>query len=114
MYNACVCIIFISVRLVDGSSYNEGRVEVYYNGEWGTVCNNKWNENKTKMVCMELGVGPFGKQDNFGPGSGRILLDSIICFENDQTLASCGHYGVGITPFCTHSQDVGVKCFGMT
>ena len=87
---------------------------MYYNGEWGTVCDNKWSENKTKMLCIELGVGLFGILDNFGPGTGRVLLDNVICSENDKTLSSCGHYGVGITPFCSHTNDVGVKCFGMT
>ena len=66
------------------------------------------------MVCMELGVGLFGIPENFGPGTGRVLLDSVICSDNDKTLASCGHYGVGITLLCDHYKDVGIKCFGMT
>ena len=108
-------VLFVyAVRLVDGNSYNEGRIEVYYNGEWGTVCDNEWSENKTKLVCMELGVGVFGILGNFGPGTGRVLLSNIICSDDDKTLASCGHYGVGITPYCGHSNDVGVKCFGTT
>ena len=108
-----VLFVYI-VRLVDGSLYNEGRIEVYYNGEWGTVCDHGWSEHNTKIVCMELGVGVFGILGNFGPGTGRAFLDNVICSDDDKTLASCGHYGVGITPFCSHSTDVGVKCFGMT
>ena len=115
MHHILMHVLFAySVRLVHGSSYNEGRVEVYYNGEWGTVCDNDWSEKKAKMVCMELRVGVFGIPDSFGPGSERVLLDNVICSDDDKTLASCGHYGVGITPFCSHSNDVGVKCFGMT
>ena len=105
---------FNTVRLVDGKSYNEGRVEVYFNGEWGTVCDNEWSENKATMVCVDLGLGSSGIPENFGPGSGRVLLDNIICSKNDKTLTNCGHYGVGVAPFCSHSEDVGVKCFGMT
>jgi len=101
------------VRLRGGSSYNEGRVEVYYNGMWGTVCDNEWGDNKAKMVCMQLGLGSSGIPQKFVPGNGRILLDNIICSKDDTILVNCGHYGVGITPFCDHSKDVGVKCFGM-
>ena len=103
-----------TVRLVAGSSYNEGRVEVYYSGEWGTVCDNNWNDDKAKMVCMQLGFGPSSTPADFGPGIGRVLLDNVICSENNTVLASCGHYGIGITPNCDHSNDIGVKCFGNT
>jgi len=87
---------------------------VYYNGEWGTVCDNKWDRNKAKMICMQVGIGTLGIPTNFGQGSGRILLDNVICSENDTVLTSCGHYGVGIVQNCDHSKDVGVKCYGMT
>ena len=105
---------FTTVRLVDGSSSNEGRVEVYYNGEWGTVCDNEWNERKVHIVCMQLGLGSTGISESFAAGSGNILLSNILCSENDTILASCGHYGVGIIIGCNHNDDVGVKCFGMT
>ena len=103
----------ITVRLVDGSSYNEGRVEVYYNGDWGTVCNDGWNENYASLVCTQLGFGSFGKVTDYGPGSGTQILEKVLCTANDTILGSCGHYGVGITVECNHNNDVGVKCNGM-
>ena len=105
--------MFTTVRLVDGGSYSEGRVEVYYNGEWGTVCDNKWDDNKAKIVCIQLGFGSSSIPADFGPGIGRVLLDNIICSSDDTLLASCGHYGIGIASNCGHTKDVGVKCFGM-
>ena len=102
-----------TVRLVDGSSYNEGRVEVYYSGRWGTVCNNLWNDKYASLVCVQLGFGSSGKLANFGAGSNSIFLDNVMCSANDTVLATCGHYGVGITVGCDHSKDVGIKCYGM-
>jgi len=100
------------VRLVGGGSHNEGLVEVYYNGKWGTVCHNKWNDRLANLVCVQLGFSS-GRSSNFAPGANRIFLGNIICPKNAAILASCGHYGIGITVNCGHYQDVGVKCHGM-
>ena len=64
------------------------------------------------MVCAQLGFGLSGKLADFGAGTGTILLEKVICSLNDTVLASCGHYGVGITVQCNHNDDAGVKCIG--
>ena len=107
-------IYFIfTVRLVDGGSYNEGRLEVYYNGRWGTVCDDGWNDNYVSLVCTQLDFGSSGRQADFGPGIGTVILEKVLCSVNDTIIASCGHYGVGITVQCDHNNDVGIKCYGM-
>ena len=109
--------IDVNVRLVGGSSYNEGRVEVYYNGEWGTVCDDGWDNTDAGVVCRQLGFGSSGASyysAYFGQGSGSIWLDSVTCTGNELTLASCGHFGVGITRSCSHYEDVGIRCSGIT
>ena len=103
----------IELRLVGGSSYNEGRVEVYYNGEWGTVCDDGWDNTDAGVVCRQLGFGSSGAaigSAGFGQGSGSIWLDSVTCTGNEQALMSCGHLGVGIIIKCYHSKDAGVIC----
>ena len=105
--------IGIPVRLVGGSSYNEGRVEVNYNGEWGTVCDDGWDDTDAGVVCRQLGFGSSGTaigSANFGQGSGSIWLDSVTCTGSESTLASCGHLGVGVTRSCSHFEDAGVRC----
>ena len=103
----------ISLRLVGGSLYNEGRVEGYYNGEWGTVCDDGWDDTDAGVVCRQLGFGSSGiaiGSAGFGQGSGSIWLDNVMCSGNESTLASCGHPGVGFTSSCYHFEDAGVKC----
>ena len=101
------------VRLANGSSYNEGRVEVNYDGEWGTVCDDGWDYDDAYVVCRQLGFGSSGTpyySAYFGQGSGSILLDNVTCIGSESTLANCGHLGVGITRTCSHSNDAGVSC----
>ena len=107
--------IGVSVRLVGGSSYNEGRVEVNYNGEWGTVCDDGWDDTDAGIVCRQLGFGSYGSSYGgalFSQGSGPIWLDNIACIGTESTIASCGHLGFNITRYCNHYEDAGVKCYG--
>ena len=111
------CSTDIKVRLIGGNSYNEGRVEVKYNGEWGTVCDDGWDSTDAGVVCRQLGFGSSGAAYNrayFGQGSGSIWLDSVTCTGNESILASCNHLGVGITRSCSHYEDAGVRCSGDT
>ena len=103
----------VAVRLVGGSSYNEGRVEVNYNGEWGTVCDDGWDDTDAGVVCRQLGFGSYGTaigSAGFGQGSGSIWLDNVLCTGSESALASCGHLGVNVTRSCTHSNDASVRC----
>ena len=104
------------LRLVAGSSYNEGRVEVYYNGEWGTVCDDEWVDTDAGVVRRQLRFGSSGTaigSAGFGQGSGSIWLGGIKCTGDEPVLASCGHFGINVTKSCHHTQDVGVRCTGL-
>ena len=88
-------------------------MEVNYNGEWGTVCDDGWSYFDARVVCRQLGFGSSGTaigSAGFGQGSGSILLDYVFCVGNEPILAACGHLGVNITRSCNHSEDAGVRC----
>ena len=98
--------------LVGGSSDNEGRVEVNFNGEWGTVCDDFWSINDANVACRQLGFGTavsVETQAAFGQGSGTIWLDNLQCTGSETDLFSCPHNGPG-THNCGHSEDAGVVC----
>ena len=42
------------LRLANGVTKYEGRVEVYRNSEWTLVCNDGWDELDARVVCRQL------------------------------------------------------------
>ena len=110
-----ICIIFTgrNIRLVNGSVRNNGRLEVRMtrDSEWGTVCDDEWDEIDAQVACRELGYTTDGAIPfygaEFGEGTGPILLDDLMCLGNETTLFNCLRSAVHN---CEHFEDVGVFC----
>ena len=49
------------LRLVGGNFGNEGRVEICLNNEWGTICDDNWDDNDANVVCGVLGFANTGE-----------------------------------------------------
>ena len=99
------------IRLVGGSGPHEGRVEVYRNDTWGTVCDDDWNLQDATVVCHQLGYINATAALGFGAGSGPILFNELTCIGNESIITECPHLLTGVHN-CSHSEDVGVVCEG--
>ena len=103
----------VGIRLRGPSSSNgTGRVEVFYNGQWGTICQDYWDINDATVVCRQLGY-PYTLRALQGyqveDGRGQIWLDNVACNGREQNLGSCRHNGWG-RHNCGHYKDAGVEC----
>ena len=52
------------IRLLGGRYSNEGRVEVYCNGQWGTICDDGFNETDARTICKQLGYNSYSNYDH--------------------------------------------------
>ncbi|XP_035694101.1 scavenger receptor cysteine-rich type 1 protein M130-like [Branchiostoma floridae] len=100
-----------TVRLQGGNS-TYGRVEVFHDGVWGTVCDDQFDVDDGKVVCRQLGLSGVVQvyhQATFGEGTGPIWLDNVDCKGDELRIESCGHNGWNVTD-CKHEEDAGVAC----
>uniref|UniRef100_A0A671PI11 Lysyl oxidase homolog n=1 Tax=Sinocyclocheilus anshuiensis TaxID=1608454 RepID=A0A671PI11_9TELE len=103
----------IQLRLAgEKRKHNEGRVEVFYEEEWGTVCDDDFTIHAAQVVCRELGYSEavsWSPSSKYGKGEGRIWFDNVHCTGNEKSLAQCESNGIGVSD-CKHTEDVGVVC----
>ncbi|MBN3304642.1 C163A protein, partial [Amia calva] len=105
----------LDLRLT-GPDNCSGRVEVRYEGSWGTVCDDSWDLQDAQVVCRQLGCGdPVSivgeRNSSFGRGNGTIWLDEVTCRGSELHLWDCWHTPMGQSD-CRHKEDAGVICAG--
>ena len=103
------------MRLVDGTSELNGRLEIQVDGQWGTVCDDGFDDGyaweNALVVCRELGLsgGRAFIDSEYGRGadSQAILLDNLQCHGNEQSISDCDRHD-WYQHNCDHGEDVGI------
>uniref|UniRef100_A0A8D0DMR6 Soluble scavenger receptor cysteine-rich domain-containing protein SSC5D n=1 Tax=Salvator merianae TaxID=96440 RepID=A0A8D0DMR6_SALMN len=100
------------IRLVNGSSRCSGRVEIYHDQQWGTVCDDRWGMKQAEVVCRQMGCGVALKAHTkawFGRGTGPIWLDDVNCLGTETAITECRASPWRLNN-CNHGEDAGVEC----
>ena len=96
---------------------NSGRVEIFFGGVWGSVCNIGWDIDDADVVCRQLGYpgalmllgdGTFGEEVEVGV----VWLEGVDCYGNESRLTECRLSEWGVSQ-CSHAQDVALICQGI-
>ena len=122
------------VRLVGGSTDNEGNVQICYYNAWGSVCDDNWETSDSNVVCRQLGFQPYsnwylhnycslhlinaGSQyysNNYFALSNNppYLYGTFSCSESEQSLMSCPRSYSSLLK-CRSNEIAGVHCEGKT
>ena len=108
----------VPVRLVDGNSSLDGRVEILKGTTWGTVCDYYFSTLEGSVICRQLGYYGASATYNYAfyppaDNTTRIATSYVFCYGDEVEFGDC--YGVQQswnTQYCTHQDDVGVVCLG--
>lgn len=111
----------IPIRLLGGATEHEGRLQVYLNKTWGTVCDYGWSIIDAALVCHQLGLAlnplDWRMQRSEVPSAGTtedVLLSHVRCTEQDTDVTKCRAERASKGEFfnsCSHDHDVGLRCY---
>ncbi|XP_016414340.1 antigen WC1.1-like [Sinocyclocheilus rhinocerous] len=86
------CSNHVPLRLIGEEGRCSGRLEVYHNAVWGSVCDDQWDISDAQVVCRQLGCGAALRADGnsvFGAGEGVVWLNRVECRGNEIHLWDC-------------------------
>ncbi|XP_073726208.1 CD5 antigen-like [Misgurnus anguillicaudatus] len=104
-------VICRDVKLVNGSSQCDGRLQVLYNNRWGAVCYAGWGPEEAAVVCKELGCGQVIQTNSYlAPSNEPIWMNNVTCIGNESTVRDCPFGGWGASNSCKNGLYAGVVC----
>ncbi|NXW20972.1 MARCO protein, partial [Circaetus pectoralis] len=95
------------VRIAEGG--RRGRVEVFHQGSWGTICDDGWSTQDATVVCRMLGYRRAIAAFTATAGTGQIWLDDVNCRGSEDSIFDCPKPNWGVNN-CSHNEDAGVEC----
>ncbi|XP_065830989.1 scavenger receptor cysteine-rich domain superfamily protein-like [Oscarella lobularis] len=104
----------LPLRLVGDGYPLAGRVEIFYDGSWGGVCDSNWDSKAAVVVCRELGflvTSPSATKGRFGTASQSMWMNDVTCSGSETTLSRC-RFSSWKKGSCSSSYVAGVICGG--
>ena len=104
-----------NLRLQHGATPNEGRVEVFMDGDWQTICDDSWDIVDADIACRQLGLGyavaaPTGNYYPFATAG--IWKVDVNCTGSERKLIDCHAPSTLPKTDCFHHEDAGTVCSG--
>uniref|UniRef100_A0A8C2B2W3 Si:ch211-161n3.4 n=1 Tax=Cyprinus carpio TaxID=7962 RepID=A0A8C2B2W3_CYPCA len=106
------CFDHVPLRLRGGEGRCSGRLEVYHNAVWGSVCDDQWDISDAQVVCRQLGCGAALRADGnsvFGAGEGVVWINRVECRGNEIHLWDCP-LSLNNHTDCSRKEHAGLTC----
>ena len=97
------------------------RLETFFAGRWGTICDRGFDPNNVGILCKALGfseargrlVPKFtGGTSAVSTGANAVWLSEVQCLGGEGDIGDCKHLPWGVAHRCSHTHDVGMCCYG--
>uniref|UniRef100_A0A1X7U110 Deleted in malignant brain tumors 1 protein n=1 Tax=Amphimedon queenslandica TaxID=400682 RepID=A0A1X7U110_AMPQE len=102
------------IKLLNGSTEYEGRVEICINKAWGTITYFYGTSNEAQTVCNQLGyTAPGARRLNnayFGEGSSPVLVTYVHCSTPRNSLMNCSLQHTWRVNYRGRNHVIGVRC----
>uniref|UniRef100_A0A673JA65 SRCR domain-containing protein n=1 Tax=Sinocyclocheilus rhinocerous TaxID=307959 RepID=A0A673JA65_9TELE len=99
---------------IGGEGRCSGRLEVYHNAVWGSVCDDQWDISDAQVVCRQLGCGAALRADGnsvFGAGEGVVWMNKVECRGNEIHLWDYAQNYIFLSAFsCLHEYQTFALC----
>ena len=85
---------------------------MFYQDQWGTVCDDGWGIEEANVICKQLGYPAASRawtDARFGQGSGSFVVRDLRCAGNESSIEQCQHSSWNDNT-CVHGKDAGVTC----
>ncbi|KAI6661817.1 Phosphatidylinositol phosphatase PTPRQ-like isoform X2 [Oopsacas minuta] len=99
-----------TLRLYDGSTENEGILEIFHDNRWGSICDHSWDSRDSKVACKQMGFPGYNTYYTSWRITNIYWLDHIRCSGNEASIADCSHYGWR-DGHCSSNEGVYLKCY---
>ncbi|WAQ95363.1 DMBT1-like protein, partial [Mya arenaria] len=102
------------IRLVNGTGPQSGRVELKYRGQWGTICDDNFDDLEANVICNMLGFSGKNAKAHigayYGEGQGDIIVDELRCVGIEEDISECKSSDWLSPTNCNHNEDAAVEC----
>lgn len=103
-----VCVLAPTVTISGGGS--QGRVEITYEGETGSICNTYWSKYDARVLCKSKGYVD-GEVVSPSPSEGKVFLSKMRCDGTENSIFRCNNSGWDVYETTTCGGHATVMCY---
>ena len=99
-----------TLRLYDGSTENEGILEIFHDNRWGSICDRSWDSIDSNIACKQMGFPGYETYYTNRRITNIHWLDHVGCSGSEASIAECSNNGWRDN-HCSSNEGVYLRCY---